>query len=268
MAIDKVKVLVVDNHIQFRWGMLEVLAREETLEVVEEASDGNEAIEKAKAVKPHVVLMDLNMPNCDGVEATRRLQAELPETNVLMLTVSESGTDLVDALKAGARGYLLKHEKPEQIIQAKHYITRGGLLISPSMITKLQKELGDRQPVEERADVAVHTEPATQTSPVTVQEETEPVQEITEERAEVVTEPPPERDATIDSPPNGGLWRTGIGSRRGDISSSGAETRLTAARVAAGGCKRGYRKDHITFRRNCGFEHRFPRSHSFATDAG
>ena len=201
MAIDKVKVLVVDDHIQFRWGMLEVLAREETLEVVEEASDGNEAIEKAKAVKPHVVLMDLNMPNCDGVEATRRLQAELPETNVLMLTVSESGTDLVDALKAGARGYLLKHEKPEQIIQAIHYITRGGLLISPSMITKLQKELDDRQPVEERADVAVHTEPATQTSPVTVQEETEPVQEITEERAEVVTEPPPERDATIDSPP-------------------------------------------------------------------
>ena len=126
MAIDKVKVLVVDDHIQFRWGMLEVLAREETLEVVEEASDGNEAIEKAKAVKPHVVLMDLNMPNCDGVEATRRLQAELPETNVLMLTVSESGTDLVDALKAGARGYLLKHEKPEQIIQAIHYLPEGG----------------------------------------------------------------------------------------------------------------------------------------------
>ena len=199
--MDKVKVLVVDDHIQFRWGMLEVLAREETLEIVEEASDGNEAIEKAKAVKPQVVLMDLNMPNCDGVEATSRLQKEMPETNVLILTVSESGTDLIDALKAGARGYLLKHEKPEQIIQAIHYITRGGLLISPSMITKLQKELGGQQPVEQKSDVAVLGEPEAQTSPATVQEEAEPVQEIAEERAEAVTEPPPESYETFDAPP-------------------------------------------------------------------
>ena len=75
-----VRVLIADDHIPYRWAILEELSGYPAVEVVEEASDGNEAVEKAKALRPDVVLMDLNMPNCSGLDATRRLQDEVPET--------------------------------------------------------------------------------------------------------------------------------------------------------------------------------------------
>ena len=118
--MDRIKVLLVDDNIRLRWALMAALVKEPSLEIVEEASDGNEAVEKAKARKPQVVLMDLPMPDCDGVEATRQLQTAMPDINILMFTVSEAETDLVNALQAGARGYLLKNEKPEQIVQAIH----------------------------------------------------------------------------------------------------------------------------------------------------
>jgi len=144
--MDRIKVLVVDDSIQFRWALMEALVHEESLEIVDEASDGDEAEEKARVLKPNVVLMDLYMPNRNGVETTRQLQAEMPDINILMLTVSESEADLVDALKAGARGYLLKNESQEQIVQAIHYVARGGLLVSPSMATKLLAEFRTQEP--------------------------------------------------------------------------------------------------------------------------
>ena len=135
-----IRVLVADDNIQYRWALIEALSGTGTLQVMDEASNGNEAVEKALALKPHVVLMDLHMPECDGVEATRRLQKEMPDVKVLVNTVSEKEKDLVDALKAGARGYMLKSEKPEMIAEAILYVAQGGIIVSPSMATTLLRE--------------------------------------------------------------------------------------------------------------------------------
>ena len=136
-AMEQITVLVVDDHKLIRRGLADILREAESLEMVGEASDGEEAIETASELKPDVVLMDLHMPRCTGVEATARLKTALPETKVLVLTVSEAEEDLVGALKAGARGYILKSEDPELLVQAIHYVFRGGVMISPSMEVKL-----------------------------------------------------------------------------------------------------------------------------------
>jgi len=138
-----IKVLVVDDHTLFRRGIATVLANEESLEVVGEASDGLQAIEKAKEIVPDVILMDLNMPNCSGLEATQALQAEMPQVNILVLSVSDKEADLFAAVKFGARGYLLKDTEPEELVHAILHIAQGGVIVSPLMATKLLTEFKD-----------------------------------------------------------------------------------------------------------------------------
>ncbi|GAJ03463.1 unnamed protein product, partial [marine sediment metagenome] len=99
--MDTVRVLVVDDHTLFRRGIAAVLANQENLEVVGEALDGLEAIEKTKEIAPDVILMDLNMPRCSGLEAIQALQTEMPQVNVLVLTVSDKEADLFAAIKFG-----------------------------------------------------------------------------------------------------------------------------------------------------------------------
>ena len=137
------KVLVVDDHSLFRQGITAVLANQENLEVMGEAADGLEAVEKAREINPDVILMDLNMPRCSGLEAIQALQAEMPEINVLVLTVSEMETDLFAAMKFGAKGYLLKKAEPEELIHAIFHIAQGGAIVSPLMATKLLTEFKD-----------------------------------------------------------------------------------------------------------------------------
>ena len=98
------------------------------------------------ALRPDVVLMDVQMPRCNGVEATRRLQDELPEARVIMLTMSEEQTDVFGAIKAGARGYILKNEGPDILLQAIHYVAVGGVIASLEMAAKLARELGKEPP--------------------------------------------------------------------------------------------------------------------------
>jgi len=141
--MDPVKVLVVDDHTLFRCGIAAVLANQDSLEVVGEASDGLEAIEKAKKIAPDVILMDLNMPHCSGLEATQALQTEMPQVNILVLTVSDSESDLFAAIKFGAKGYILKNTEPDELIHAIFHIARGGVIISPLMATKLLNEFKD-----------------------------------------------------------------------------------------------------------------------------
>ena len=148
--MDRIKVLLVDDHAIFRRGIASILRDQENLEVVGEPADGNEGVEKAKALHPDVVLMDLNMPNCGGLEATLRLQTEAPPTNIVILTISEKESDLYAAMKAGARGYLLKESDPEELIEGIHQIARGGVIVSPAMANKLLAELqAERPPVVE-----------------------------------------------------------------------------------------------------------------------
>ncbi len=135
-----IRVLLVDDHTLFRRGVATVLSSEERLDVVGEASDGLEAIRMAKDLNPDVIMMDLNMPNCGGLEATAALQSEMPQTNVLILTVSEKEADLYTAIKSGAKGYILKNTEPEDLVQAVLHIAKGGVIVSPDMAAKLLTE--------------------------------------------------------------------------------------------------------------------------------
>ncbi|MBA7687963.1 Transcriptional regulatory protein DegU [subsurface metagenome] len=141
--MEPIKVLVVDDHTLFRRGITAVLTNQEGLAVVGEAVDGLEAIEKARQLVPDVILMDLNMPRCSGLEATQALQAEMPQINILVLTVSEMETDLFAAIKFGATGYLLKKAEPEELVHAITQIAQGGVIVSPMMATKLITEFKD-----------------------------------------------------------------------------------------------------------------------------
>ncbi|MFC1946641.1 response regulator [Chloroflexota bacterium] len=135
--MDTIKVLIVDDHSLFRRGIADVLSSRDDLEVVGEAVDGLEGIEKARQLNPDVILMDLNMPNCSGLEAIQALQVEIPEINVLILTVSEMEEDLFASIKYGAKGYLLKNAEPDELIQAIYHVARGESIILPLMATKL-----------------------------------------------------------------------------------------------------------------------------------
>ena len=141
--MNPIKVLVVDDHALFRRGIAAVLANQENLEMVGEASDGLEAIEKARKIAPDVILMDLMMPRCSGLEATQALQAEMPQVNILVLTVSDKEADLFAAIKFGARGYILKNTEPDELIHAILHIAQGGVIVSPLMATKLLDEVKD-----------------------------------------------------------------------------------------------------------------------------
>ena len=141
--MDNVKVMIVDDHTLFRRGISAVLTNQEGLEVVGEAVDGLEAVTKAKKIAPDVILMDLNMPRCSGLEAIQALETEMPQVNILVLTVSDKEGDLFAAIKFGAKGYILKNTEPDELIHAILHIAQGGVIVSPLMATKLLNEFRD-----------------------------------------------------------------------------------------------------------------------------
>ena len=137
-----IRVLVVDDHPLFRHGLAAGLAGETGIQVVGEAADGLEAVQKAQTLLPNVVVMDLQMPRCGGLEATAVLRERVPGSYVLILTVSEQDTDLLAAVKAGAKGYILKRADPQEVISAIHHVALGEAIITPSMASKLLREFG------------------------------------------------------------------------------------------------------------------------------
>jgi DNA-binding NarL/FixJ family response regulator len=137
---EPIRVLIVDDHALFRRGLQMVLEGEPDIEVVGEASDGYEAIERAEAATPDVVLMDVRMPRQTGIEATRVIKETLPTTKILMLTISDEESDLYEAIKAGASGYLLKEISIEEVAGAVRRVNQGQSMISPSMASKLLTE--------------------------------------------------------------------------------------------------------------------------------
>jgi len=144
--MNPIRVLIVDDHTLFRSGIKLLLQRQEGFEVVGEAGDGLEGIKRAKQLTPDVVLLDLHMPGITGREAVKLINEEVPGTRVVMLTVSEDAEDLVDCLRAGAAGYLLKNIETEFLIDAIQRAARGESVMSPQMTGKLVQEL--RQPKE------------------------------------------------------------------------------------------------------------------------
>ncbi|WP_436796381.1 response regulator [Actinospongicola halichondriae] len=132
--------MICDDHALFRRGLIMVLEAEDDIEVVGEAEDGRDAVARVADIVPDVVLMDVRMPEIDGIEATRLIAEQAPSAKILMLTVSDEESDLYEAIKAGATGYLLKEISIEEVASAVRAVVSGQSLISPSMASKLLTE--------------------------------------------------------------------------------------------------------------------------------
>jgi len=132
-----IRVLVADDQSLVRAGFRMLLGGEEDIEVVAEAANGLEAVEKAARFDPTVVLMDIRMPELDGLEATRRILAADPDARVLVLTTFDLDEYVYEALRAGASGFVLKDEPPEQLIAAIRTVAAGAALLSPSVTKRV-----------------------------------------------------------------------------------------------------------------------------------
>ena len=138
------RVLLVDDHTLFRKGLLGLLERDKDLQVVGEAENGAEGINKAKQLKPDLVVMDIHMPGTDGIQATRRIRELLPSSKVVILTVSEKDKDLFEAIKAGAHGYLLKTLEPDELCAILRGVFDGEAPISRVTASKILSEFAAR----------------------------------------------------------------------------------------------------------------------------
>ncbi len=144
MTVKQLRILLVDDHILFRKGVAALLAAHPGLEVVGEAGDGLEAVERTREIVPDIVFMDISMPKCSGLEAVKLIKQELPHVYIIMLTVSDSDRNLFDAIKNGADGYLLKNLDPEKLFAMLEGIRNGEPPISGALAAKILNEL--RQP--------------------------------------------------------------------------------------------------------------------------
>jgi DNA-binding NarL/FixJ family response regulator len=132
-----VRVLIVDDDDLMRAGLRGVLSSDDAIEVVGEASDGRDAVYRTRLLQPDVVLMDVRMPDVDGISATREVLSDFPEVRVVILTTFEEDDFIFGALSAGASGFLLKRTAPEELIAAIHTIAGGDSLLSPSVTSRV-----------------------------------------------------------------------------------------------------------------------------------
>lgn len=145
--MSKIRVLLVDDHHLFRDGLARILNSQIDFEVVGEATNGLEAFAETQKLKPDLVLMDVTMPVCDGLEATQRIKREFPEVTIVMLTVSDENEKLFEAIRNGAQGYLLKSIRREEMLSLLQGAVRGEAAISPAMAGRMLEEFRriDRQ---------------------------------------------------------------------------------------------------------------------------
>ncbi len=135
-----IRILIADDHAILRQGLAQIFAAEPDMAVVGQAANGREAVQKALALKPDVVLMDIHMPVLDGVEATWRITASLPEVGLIILTMYRQDRYVFEAIKAGARGYLVKDIDADELLQAIRAVARGETLIDANMASRLLDE--------------------------------------------------------------------------------------------------------------------------------
>ena len=147
------RVLVVDDDDLMRAGLAELLSNDPTIEIVGQASTGRQAIARVPSLAPDVVLMDVRMPDVDGIAATRELARVAPAARVLILTTFEQDDYVFGALRAGASGFLVKRTRPEELIAAVHTIAAGDSLLSPSVTRRVIDRMA-QQPTPELPDQA------------------------------------------------------------------------------------------------------------------
>jgi DNA-binding NarL/FixJ family response regulator len=146
------RVLIADDDHLMRAGLIELLSADPSLEIAGEASTGRQAVERARRLCPDVVLMDVRMPDLDGIAATRELATAAPRVRVLILTTFEQDDYVFGALRAGASGFLLKRTRPEDLIAAVHTVAAGDSLLSPSVTRRVI----DRVAQQPTPDLAGH----------------------------------------------------------------------------------------------------------------
>lgn len=161
-----VRVLLADDHPLVCRGIETILSSREGFEVVGSARDGREAVALARETRPDLILMDVGMPGCSGLEAVRQIKHEMPEVKIVMLTVSDEGDDLFGAIRSGAQGYLLKDVEPGQLVGMLRGVMRGEAPLSGVMAAKIlevfaRHDLPARAPAEDapsRAELAIPLE--------------------------------------------------------------------------------------------------------------
>jgi DNA-binding NarL/FixJ family response regulator len=147
-----IRVLIADDHPVVREGFSAIVDVEDDIQVVAQAADGREAVRLARELQPDVVLMDLVMPNLDGVAAIEMIREELPQTHILILTTYADDEHILAGIQAGARGYLLKDALPDELVQAIRVVAEGGSLLQPAVASRVWDRLGAMMAGEDQAE--------------------------------------------------------------------------------------------------------------------
>ncbi|HNY39099.1 MAG TPA: response regulator transcription factor [Bryobacteraceae bacterium] len=140
----KIRILLADDHTLFRQGIRQLISAESDMEVIGEASNGSDAVDRAAELKPDLVLMDIGMPGLSSFEATRQIKKNRPETKVLVLTMYDDEDYLVEGMEVGANGYVLKDSPSQQLVSAIRDVQRGGSYLSPRMLSQLVDDFRSR----------------------------------------------------------------------------------------------------------------------------
>ncbi len=157
---ERARLLVVDDHAYMRVAMGAILGKDAALEVVGEAEDGEGAVELCRELRPDLVLMDVSMPGMGGLEATKKVKEEFPLTSVLILTAHDDHRLLMDAVKAGAAGYVLKGESPQHVLGAVRAVLNGETPLDPGLAMRLLRHLGEEAAAQEAAGGPHRARPA------------------------------------------------------------------------------------------------------------
>jgi DNA-binding NarL/FixJ family response regulator len=148
---ERIRVLIVDDHSLVRRGLAAIINMEEDTEVVGEAADGEEAIRQWREIRPDIILMDLRMPNMDGVAAIRGIRAEDPDSGIIVLTTYDHDDDIYAGLRAGAKAYLLKDAQPEELFRCIRAVHAGNAYLQPKLAVKLAQR-AQEEPLTEREE--------------------------------------------------------------------------------------------------------------------
>ena len=138
---EKIRIFIADDHAIVREGLRALLATEPSLELVGEASDGLQAVSKVQTLRPDVILLDMVMPHMDGLEAIVEIKKSWPEAKIIVLTSFSDDEKVFSAIRNGALGYLLKESSPQDLLQAIHSVARGEGFLSPSIASKVMREI-------------------------------------------------------------------------------------------------------------------------------
>jgi DNA-binding NarL/FixJ family response regulator len=148
--VERLRVLIADDHTLFRYGMQGLLSTQPDIEVVGEATIGEEAVALTGELRPDVVLMDIQMPGINGIEATRRILEDHPRVRILMVTMFEDDASVFTAMRAGARGYVLKDAAKDDVLSAIRTVGRGGAVFSPGIAARLMDFFAATRPAVPR----------------------------------------------------------------------------------------------------------------------